>query len=207
MSRFVITGTDTGVGKTVVSAMLVAGLGAHYWKPIQAGTDGGTDSQRVVEMAGVAADKILPEVYSLSVPASPHFAAEQDGVSIDVEKLDTPDVAGPLIVEGAGGLLVPITRSVLQVEVFAGWDMPVILVARTSLGTINHTLMTLAVLHDWELPIHGIVFVGAENADSQKTIVEMGGVRSLGRLPELDAITPDTLQAAFDTNFRREDFA
>ncbi len=207
MSRFIISGTDTGVGKTVVSAMLVAGLGASYWKPIQAGTDGGTDATRVAEMAGVAGEKIVSEAYCLSHPASPHFSAETDGVSIDLERLEVPDVSGPLIVEGAGGLMVPITRSTLQIEVFAGWDLPVILCARTSLGTINHTLMSLAVLHDWELPIHGIIFVGEENRDSQRTIVEMGGVRALGRMPQLDVLDRENLRAAFDANFQPEDFA
>ena len=206
MSRFIITATDTGVGKTVVSAMLVSALGASYWKPIQAGTDGGTDSQRVAELTGVPDDKIVPENYCLSVPASPHFAAEQDGVTIDLEQLDVPDVPGPLIVEGAGGVLVPITRASLQVDLFAGWDMPVILCARTSLGTINHTLLSLAVLQDWEIPIHGVIFVGDENADSQRTIVEMGHVKSLGRLPQLEQLSPDTLQAAFVANFRQADF-
>lgn len=206
MSQFIVTGTDTGIGKTVVSAMLVAALSASYWKPIQAGTEGGTDSERVREMSGAAPDKIVPERYCLSVPASPHFAAEQDGITIDLETLDVPDVSGPLIVEGAGGLLVPITRSTLQVEVFAGWDLPVILCARTELGTINHTLMSLAVLQDWEIPVHGLIFVGDENADSQRTIEEMGGVTSLGRLPRLEALTPATLKAAFETNFQREAF-
>lgn len=207
MSGFIVTGTDTGVGKTVVSAMLVAGLGASYWKPIQAGTDGGTDTKRVADLSGAGTDKILQETYCLSVPASPHFAAEQDSIAIDLESLEVPAVSGPLIVEGAGGLMVPITRSTLQIDMFAGWDLPVILCARTSLGTINHTLLSLAVLHDWEIPIHGIIFVGDENADSQKTIVEMGGVRALGRLPHLDALNPDTLRAAFDANFQRQDFA
>lgn len=206
MSRFIVTGTDTQVGKTVVSAMLVKGLGASYWKPIQAGTDDGTDSMRVAQMTGAGTEKILPEGYCLSVPASPHFSAEQDGITIDLEKLDVPNVAGPLIVEGAGGVLVPITRATLQVDLFAGWDMPVIVCTRTSLGTINHTLMSLAVLQDWEIPVHGIVFVGDEVADSQKTIVEMGGVRSLGRLPHLESLTAETLQAAFDAHFNRADF-
>lgn len=207
MSRFIISGTDTGVGKTVVSSMLVAGLGASYWKPIQAGTNPETDAQRVAKLTGVSADKILPEAYCLSVPASPHFAAEQDSIAIDLEQLDVPDVSGPLIVEGAGGLLVPVTRSTLQIEVFAGWDLPVIVCARTSLGTINHTLMSLATLHDWEIPIHGVIFVGDDNADNQRTIVEMGSVRALGRLPQLDTLTPETLREAFDTHFRPGDFA
>lgn len=207
MSRFIITGTDTDVGKTIVSAMLVASLGASYWKPIQAGSDPETDAQRVAKLASVSADKILPEAYRLTLPASPHFAAEQDGVAINLESLDVPEVSGPLIVEGAGGLLVPLTRSTLQIEIFAGWDLPVIVCARTSLGTINHTLMSLATLHDWEIPIHGLIFVGDEHADNQRTIVEMGGVRALGRMPHLASITPDTLRAAFVENFKAEDFA
>lgn len=206
MSQFLITGTDTGIGKTVVSAMLVAALTAHYWKPVQAGTDGGTDSDRVAELAGISRARIIPEAYCLTVPASPHYAAEQDGVTIDLDKLDLPEVSGPLIVEGAGGLLVPLTRTTLQVDVFAGWDLPIILCARTALGTINHTLMSLAVLQDWEMKVHGIVFVGDAHPDNEKTIVEMSGVRALGRLPHLDVLSPDTLRQAFADHFQREQF-
>lgn len=207
MSRFIVVGTDTDVGKTVVSALLVSALGARYWKPIQAGRDGGTDAERVAELAGISSDQIIPEVYTLNTPASPHYAAERDDVAIDLEKLDLPDVTGPLVVEAAGGLLVPVTRSTLQIDVIAGWDLPVILCARTTLGTINHSLMSLAVLNDWEIPVHGIVFVGDEHSDNQRTIVEMGGVRLLGRLPHLETLERATLDAAFRDHFRREDFA
>lgn len=206
MSRFIVTGTDTGIGKTVVSAMLVAGLGAHYWKPIQSGTADGTDSQRVTQLSGASDAQILPEAYCFSQPLSPHRAAELDGIKIDLDALEVPSVPGPLIIEGAGGLLVPVTRHTLQIELFAGWDLPVILCASTRLGTINHTLMSLAVLQDWELPIHGIIFVGEENADNQRTIVEMGGVDSLGRLPHLDPLTPETLRTAFAAEFSRDAF-
>lgn len=206
MSQFLVTGTDTGIGKTVVSAMLVAALDAHYWKPVQAGTEDGTDSDRVVELAGVARERILQEAYCLSVPASPHYAAEQDGVTLDLDKLDLPEVTGPLIVEGAGGLLVPLTRTTLQVDVFAGWDLPVILCARTALGTINHTLMSLAVLQDWEMTVHGVVFVGDAHPDNEKTIAEMSGVQALGRLPRLETLSQQALRDAFAANFRREQF-
>lgn len=206
MSRFIITGTDTDVGKTIVSAMLVRALDAYYWKPIQAGTADGTDRARVAELSGAPEEKLLPETYCLSVPASPHYAAEHDGVTIDLDRLDVPESSGSLIIEGAGGVLVPITRSTLQIDVFAGWDMPVILCARTRLGTLNHTLMSLAVLQDWEIPVHGIIFVGEEHRDNQKTIAEMGGVKVLGRLPLLDDLTPGALQSAFEMHFNRADF-
>ncbi|MCH9765262.1 MAG: dethiobiotin synthase [Alphaproteobacteria bacterium] len=207
MSRFIVTGTDTGVGKTVVAATLVAGLGASYWKPIQAGFTDGTDRERVAELSGAPADKILPEVYCLSVPASPHFAAEQDGLEIDVARLQIPDGSDPLIVEGAGGLMVPITRSALQIDVFANWGLPIILVARTALGTINHSLLSIAALKARSIPIQGVVFVGKENSDSQNTICEMGKVRQLARLPFLSPLTPPAIAQAFADYFKREDFA
>ena len=206
---FVVTGTDTDVGKTVVAAALVAALDGCYWKPVQAGLTEETDAEIVRRLGGVSADRIIPEVYRLTTAASPHLAAERDGIEIDVERLATLPHAGgarPLIIEGAGGLMVPLTRRFLQIDLFARWGAPVIVCASTRLGTINHSLLSLEALKRRGIPLIGIAFVGDEQADSERIIVEMGGVRRLGRLPRLDPLDAASLRAAFEQNFRRADF-
>lgn len=188
----VVTGTDTGVGKTVASAALAWRLGATYWKPMQAGReDAESDREAVARLAGV---ETLPEAYFLETPCSPHRAAEIDGVTIDPNRLTPP--AGRLVIEGAGGALVPVTRDLLYADLFARWGLPVVIVARTALGTINHSLMTIEVLRARGVRVAGILFSGDEVPDSQATICAMGQVASLGRLPRLDPLTPDSLRAA-----------
>jgi dethiobiotin synthetase len=208
-SAIVVTGTDTDVGKTVFAAGLVAALDGFYWKPVQAGLEGETDADIVQRLSGLPAGRILPEVYRLTTAASPHLAAERDGIKIDIEGLANaplPNIGRVVVIEGAGGLLVPLTRSYLQIELFARWAAPVVLVASTRLGTINHTLLSLEVLRRRQVPLLGVAFVGGENADSERTITEMGGVRHLGRLPIIDPLDAGTLRSAFATNFRAEDF-
>ncbi|WP_374397160.1 dethiobiotin synthase [Sphingopyxis sp.] len=202
MTCFVITGTDTGIGKTVFSAALAGAMRTPYWKPIQSGLEDETDSEAIARLAGVA---VLPEAYRLVTPASPHLAAEIDGVTIDAEALTPPE--GALIVEGAGGALVPVTRSLLYADLFARWQIPVIVCARTSLGTINHSLLTIEALKSRGVPIHGLVFLGDAMDDSEAIIADIGGIRRLGRLPFLDPLTPETLAQAFTANFDRGDFA
>jgi dethiobiotin synthetase len=205
MSAYVVTGTDTGIGKTVFSAALAGALGAHYWKPVQSGLADGADKDSVASLAGLAADRILPEAYRLNEPLSPHRAAELDGVAIDPDGLMLPE-ARPLVVEGAGGALVPLTREVTYADVFARWGLLTIIVARTSLGTINHSLLTIEALRARRVPIHGVAFVGEANEDNEATICEMGQVRRLGRLPLLPALAPETLAEAFARGFLIEDF-
>lgn len=210
MRRFIVTGTDTDVGKTVFAAALVAALGGRYWKPIQAGLDGETDTQVVQRLAALRGNQVHPEVYRLKTAASPHVAAEIDGIEIDLEQLALPSEpaggAAPLIIEGAGGVLVPLSRKVLQVDLFARWDVPLILVASTRLGTINHSLLSIEALKRRTIDIHGIVFVGDENADSERTIQEFGKVRRLGRLPMISDLSKSRLVAAFNEAFSLEDF-
>jgi dethiobiotin synthetase len=204
--RFVITGTDTGVGKTIFAAALTSALKAHYWKPVQAGLDEESDSVIVQRLAGCDNDRILPEVYRLKTPCSPHRAAEIDGIEIDPDHLAPPPVSGSLIIEGAGGALVPLNRSFLYADMFECWGLPVIIVARTMLGTINHSLLTIEALRKRQVLVHGIAFVGEANEDSEATICEIGQVRRLGRLEQLDPIDPHSLARAFAQGFRVEDF-
>jgi dethiobiotin synthetase len=205
--RIIVTGTDTGVGKTVFAAALAGALGGHYWKPIQAGLDTATDSATVMELSGLGAGRVLPEAYRLETPCSPHLAAERDGIEIDVGALAVPDVAGTLVIEGAGGALVPVTRHLLFADLFARWQCPVVLVARTSLGTINHSLLSIEALRSRGVPLLGIAFCGEPNEDSEATIAALGQVKRLGRLPHLHPLDRATLATAFAANFALADFA
>jgi len=200
MTRFVVVGTDTGVGKTVFSATLAGALGAYYWKPVQAGLGEETDSQTVARLSGLPAERILPEAFRLRTPASPHLAARLDGVAIDPAALTPPD-ARPLVVETAGGVMVPLTLDTTFADVLARWDLPAILVARTCLGTINHSLLSIEALRRRSIRLHGVAFVGAENVESRRAIATMGRVTDLGRLPPLSELTPRALAAAFAEGF------
>ncbi|MGQ0672412.1 MAG: dethiobiotin synthase [Hyphomicrobium sp.] len=208
-STFVIAGTDTDVGKTVFAAALCGALCARYWKPIQCGLEGGGDVEIVRRLSGLPPERVLPEVYRLATPASPHRAAEIDGIEIEIERLAVVPVGTgqPLVIEGAGGLMVPLTRTTLQIDLFARWMLPVILCARTALGTINHTLLSIEALNRRRISIHGIAVIGEENADSERTICDMGVVRRLGRLPFVSPLDRSTLAAAFAAQFSREDFS
>ena len=225
MARFVITGTGTDIGKTVFAAGLAGLIGASYWKPVQTGVASqgcdvrepfmhssctvhanatplpGSDAAFVHAMTGAP---ILPEAIILPEPLSPHRAAELAGGTIpDL----TPPAADPLVIEGAGGILVPITRELLSADLFARWGIPVILVATTGLGTISHTLTALESLRARGCRVHGVAFVGDDNPDNIATIAALGRVGALGRLPRLDPLTPATLSAAMRTHFDPQDFA
>ena len=199
--NILITGTDTDIGKTIFAAGLTAALKASYWKPIQAGLEGDTDSEIVAQLSG---RPILAEAYRLKTPASPHYAAEQDGIEIELDELNIPrlELGGHLVIEAAGGLMVPLKRpengndGLLTLDLFAQWAVPTILCARTALGTINHTLLSIKALKDASIPILGIVFIGDENIDSQATIIEFAGVPNLGRLPIIQELNRASLSEA-----------
>ena len=203
---YIVTGTDTGIGKTTVAAMLVLALDAVYWKPIQSGTEEGTDRQRVQALTQLPDDRLLPERYVLSQPLSPHRAAELDGIEIKAEALVLPAFDRTLVIEGAGGLMVPVTRNKLQIDVFADWSLPIILCARTALGTINHTLLSIEALRGRHMRLHGLIFVGDDNPDNMRTIADFSGARILGHVPRLDRIGRAALLDVA-RGFRREDFA
>ena len=197
MNGFIVTGTDTDIGKTVFAAGLAGALGAHYWKPVQAGVDPEGDKERVAALSGLPPSHILPEAYRLTTPASPHLAARIDGIAITAERLALPKVDGPLVVEGAGGLMVPVSESLLMIDLFALWGLPVILCARTGLGTINHSLLSIEALRTRAIPIAGIAFIGDAHAENERIIPLLGKVRSLGRLPSIDPLDAGTLRTAF----------
>jgi dethiobiotin synthetase len=199
--RIVVTGTDTGIGKTVFSAGLTDALGGCYWKPIQSGLDEETDSEIVARLGHIPPQRILPEVWRLNTPVSPHLSAENDGVMLAPEVLQPPTTGLPLVIEGAGGLLVPLTRRSTFADVFARWQIPAILCARTSLGTINHTLLSLEAMRRRLIPVLGVAFIGEDYPDTQKTIEEIGDVRILGRLPYLNPLTAEGLRQAMRERF------
>jgi dethiobiotin synthetase len=196
MERFIITGTDTDAGKTTVAAALVATKRAYYWKPIQSGMDenGQTDRSRVMILSQLPSEHFLSESYVFQNPLSPHRAAELEGIEIDPNKIlddyqnHLSHLPSPisLLIEGAGGLMVPITRRLLQIDLFAQMQTiaptPIILVARTTLGTINHTLLSVAAIRARNLPLHGIYFWGPDNPDNIRTIAEFSGTPVLGHM-------------------------
>lgn len=204
--RIVVTGTDTDIGKTVFAAGLTQMLDGVYWKPVQSGLEGESDSEAVARLARLRPGRILPEAWRLQTPASPHLAAEIDGVAIDPDALVPPETEWPLVIEGAGGLFVPLTRSTLFIDVFARWRIPVVLCARTALGTINHTLLSIEALRLRAVPILGVAFIGDEHRENWRIIAELGRVPILGRLPRLDPLTPDTLKSAFGQCFHAQSF-
>jgi dethiobiotin synthetase len=204
--KLVVSGTDTNIGKTIFSAALAAALGSDYWKPVQSGLEGETDSELVARLGGLPPERIHPEAYRLAMPASPHRAAAAEHIAIDADPLTPPATNRQLVIEGAGGLLVPLNADTLFADVFARWTIPVVLCARTELGTINHSLLSIEALRARGIPILGIAFIGEANDDSEATIARIGGVKQLGRLPWLDPLNRDTLAAAFAANFNLSDF-
>ncbi len=167
---------------------------------------GETDSDAVRRLSGLPSERILPEAYRLSAPASPHISAARAGLEIKPDRLPLPSGARPLVIEGAGGLLVPLSRDLLQIDHFASWGLPVILCSRTGLGTINHTLLSLEALAKRQMRVHGVAFIGDAAEEVENTIVAFGGVRRLGRLPFIHPLDAAHLAAAFRDNFDRSVF-
>jgi dethiobiotin synthetase len=195
--RFFVTGTDTNVGKTIVSAILVAGLKAFYWKPIQSGIIDGTDSKDVQRLSGCESCRILPERYVLNQPLSPHASAAIDGVRISLSDIELPDVEGPLVVEGAGGIMVPLNENELVVDLIAKFALPVIVVARSGLGTINHTVLTVAALRRRGADIFGVVMNGELNEGNRQAIEHYADVKVLAQIQPLRDLSPSEIANAF----------
>jgi dethiobiotin synthetase len=192
---FFVTGTDTDVGKTVVSAWLVGRLDGCYWKPVQAGNHPETDSDIVRRLTEDGADRILPEAYVLPEPIAPHEAARRAGITIDLGKLVPPPCDRPLVVEGAGGLMVPLNESAFVIDLARELELPVVLVARSTLGTINHTLLSLEAIRRRGLTLAGVVVNGPETPHNRAAIERYGQVEIIAEIPWLDQVTPSTLRA------------
>ena len=181
-------------------------LDAVYWKPVQAGLDEETDSATVLKLSGLSPDRLLREAYRLRTPASPHLAAKIDGVAIDPAALALPETVRPLVIEGAGGLMVPLTESLPYIDVMANWRVPVVLCARTALGTINHSLLSIEALRARDIPLLGVAFIGEANEESERIICAMGRTKRLGRLPHLTLLTAEALRVCFTQNFTVGEF-
>ena len=184
MKNYFVTGTDTGCGKTVVSSCLVKALDADYWKPIQTGTiDGSIDKLIVQRLTGLEEDRFHPSSYSFRQPLSPLEAASREKRKIIIEKIKIPQSDRPIIIEGAGGILVPITRKKFMVDLIAKLHLSVVLVCKTSLGTINHTLLSIEALRKRHINLVGIVFSGKINKWVTRAIAEMTKVNIIGKVP------------------------
>jgi len=199
-----VTGTDTNVGKTVVSATLMQRYGREarlrYWKPIQTGIEldpGGNDTAEVVRLGECQPDAAIEAGVRLPRPLSPHLAAKLSGSAIELQPL--VDIAAgarrALIVEGAGGVLVPVNEREFMTDLMSRLGLPVLIVSRSTLGTINHTLLTIEALQRRSLTIAGVVMVGPRNADNRRAIEQYGGVRVLGEMPLFETLSPDALSA------------
>lgn len=183
MSAVFVTGTDTGIGKTMVSAWLVRSWGADYWKPVQSGTIEGRDADVVRRVAPSA--RIHPSTYCLKAPLSPHEAARRQGLTIRTELFLLPSTDAPLVVEGAGGALVPLNDRDLMVDLMVRLALPVLVVARSGLGTINHSLLTIEALRRRDLTVAGVVLNGPPDAANRAAIERFGRVRVVAELPPL----------------------
>lgn len=184
MKRFFITGIGTDVGKTVASAILVESLHADYWKPIQAGDLNNTDTMKVRSLISNTKSEFHPEIYQLTKPMSPHAAAEADGVKINIDALALPITSNSLIIEGAGGLMVPLNDEFLVVDLIQKLKAEVILVSKNYLGSINHTLLTVEALKKRGIPIAGIIFNGKSNKSSEDYILNYTGLKKLLSIEE-----------------------
>ncbi len=175
-SRLIVAGTDTNVGKTIVSSILVAKLNAHYWKPVQCGElDTGGDSATIKKLTGIEENRIIPEAYRLKMAASPNQAAEAEGKTIEDKNLILPSHDGALVVELAGGLMVPLRDNLLQIDQIKVWNLPVVLVARSELGTLNHTLLSLEAMEKRKIQVAMLILNGEKHEENYKTLLKIVG--------------------------------
>jgi len=193
VNGFFVTGTDTDVGKTLVSSWLLTKLDASYWKPVQAGVMPETDSSVVRRLAEIEPDRILPEAYVLPEAIAPHEAARRAGIAIDMAKFVPPISDRLLVVEGAGGLMVPLTDTACVIDLATELHLPLVLVARSTLGTINHTLLSLEAIRRRGLPLAGVVINGPETPHNRAAIERYGQVEVIAEIPWLDVVNRSTL--------------
>lgn len=204
-NRIFITGTNTDIGKTVVSAMLVAGLRAHYWKPIQSGLIDGTDTNWIQAHTDIPQSHIHKETYSLQQPLSPHAAAVIDNIEISLDAFSLPVLPEEdfLIIEGAGGVLVPINKKYFMLDLIEKLGAPVLIVADSELGTINHSLLTIRQLYDRNIEIAGVVMNGPQNQGNKEAIEFYGNVEVIAEIGPLKELNPEALADCFTRNFQQ----
>ncbi|MDZ7715346.1 MAG: dethiobiotin synthase [Balneolaceae bacterium] len=201
-SKIFVTGTDTGIGKTVVSAMLTQGLRASYWKPIQSGLAEETDTEFVRRVTDVPENHILEETYRLTEPLSPHASAAIDNVEISMDDFQIPDFqTNHLVVEGAGGLIVPMNEKDMIIDLITHLSLPALLVVRSELGTLNHTFLSLEALRSRNIPILGVIMNGPKNESNRKAIEKYGDIEVLAEIEPLDKINPKKLNLTYKEIF------
>lgn len=183
IKRYFISGIGTDVGKTIVSAVLVEALEADYWKPIQAGDLNYSDKDKVRALVANEVSVFHPNIYALKTPVSPHDAAKRDGIQIELENIQCPQTSNHLIIEGAGGLLVPINANEMVVDMIKPFNSELILVMNNYLGSINHTLLSLAYIKSNDIPLKGVIICGEPYTEGEDLILSYSGVRLLGRIP------------------------
>ena len=196
MKRLFVTGIGTDVGKTVISAILTQKLQADYWKPIQAGELDNTDSMKVSQWVENSTSVIHPEAYRLTQPMSPHAAAERDGTNIDLNKIISPETIHNLVIEGAGGLMVPLNQHDLVINLIPHLQAEAVLVSRHYLGSINHTILSIEALRSRNIAIAGIIFNGDENRDTESIIESICAVPILGRIPKINDLNQHSIKDA-----------
>jgi dethiobiotin synthetase len=183
-----VTGIGTNIGKTIVSAVLVEKLKADYWKPVQSGDLNKSDSLSIQSLISNTVTKIHPESYKLTQPFSPHKSAAIDGITIDPDNIHLPKTSNALIVEGAGGLMVPLNNEFLIIDLIKKLNIEVVLVSQNYLGSINHTLLSIHALKSYGITIRGIIFNGIKDIYSKDFILETTGVELLGHIPQYNMI-------------------
>ncbi|WP_421780548.1 dethiobiotin synthase [Kiloniella litopenaei] len=195
MNGLFVTGTDTEVGKTFVSAALVKSLSASYWKPVQTGPDQDHDTPEIQRLTGITDQSIYPCSYSFPDPLSPHEAARRVGQAINLDNINLPAISKDefLIVEGAGGALVPLNDQFMMTDLMVKVNLPVVIVARSGLGTINHTLLTIEALKGRGLTLAGVIMNGPENKGNREAIEEYGKVPVVAELPRCERVTAETI--------------
>ena len=196
--KIVICGTDTDVGKTIVSSFLVQGLNASYWKPIQSGLENNGDKGTVSKLLSLPNERLIPETYKFEAAVSPHWAAEKENRMVNPSELKLPITQRTLIIETAGGLMVPLNRAFLQIQQLKAWKLPVILVARTGLGTLNHTLLSIEALKNRSIPLMGLILNGHKHEDNPRTLEEFSGVCVIAQLPRFDKVSAKQLSEEWE---------
>ncbi len=204
MRNVFVTGTDTDIGKTVLAGILACGLQADYWKPVQSGSMSPTDSERIASWLGE--DRVHRETYLLKEPLSPNQSAEQEGKEIVLEDFSLPLSSRPVVVEGAGGLLVPLNQQHTMLDLIIHLGLPVIVAARSGLGTINHSLLSLLALKRARVPILGVVFIGPESSLNSRDVGHFSGVPVLGYIPWMNELEVGRFPEIFHSWSLPEDF-